>query len=117
MSFVEMQIEFIKDENHIYRVYIGATNQEHLCSSDLRCGHEEFTSEKIEYEQTHGAKLRLARPSEEAEEARASDLHKYILGSTINIWKQTFLVTRDETLMLPEYSFGDNTPETLSLLK
>ena len=30
MSFVEMQIEFIKDENHIYMVYIGATNQEHL---------------------------------------------------------------------------------------
>uniref|UniRef100_A0A0D3DM57 Uncharacterized protein n=1 Tax=Brassica oleracea var. oleracea TaxID=109376 RepID=A0A0D3DM57_BRAOL len=26
----------------------------------------------------------MARPSEEAEEARASDLHKYILGSTIN---------------------------------
>ncbi|KAF2599947.1 hypothetical protein F2Q68_00009088 [Brassica cretica] len=30
MSFVEMQIGFIKDENHIYRVYRGATNQEHL---------------------------------------------------------------------------------------
>ena len=30
MSFVEMQIEFIKDENHIYMVYKGATNQEHL---------------------------------------------------------------------------------------
>ena len=30
MSFVEMQIESIKDENHIYMVYRGATNQEHL---------------------------------------------------------------------------------------
>ncbi|XP_009150585.1 agamous-like MADS-box protein AGL27 isoform X2 [Brassica rapa] len=33
------------------------------------------------------------------------------------IWKQTFLVTRDETSMLPEYRFGNNPPETLSLLK
>ncbi|KAG2293537.1 hypothetical protein Bca52824_040206 [Brassica carinata] len=41
-----------------------------------------------------------------------------VLASKVTeIWKQTFLVTRDETLMLPEYSFGDNTPETLSLLK
>ena len=56
MSFVEMQ-RFIKDENHIYRVYRGAINQEHLSSSDLRCGHEEFTGEKIDYEQTHGATL------------------------------------------------------------
>ena len=30
MSFVEMQIGFIKDENHIYRVYVRATNLEHL---------------------------------------------------------------------------------------
>ncbi|CAN6821862.1 unnamed protein product [Brassica oleracea] len=41
-----------------------------------------------------------------------------VLASKVTeIWKQTFLVTRHETLMLPEYSFGDNTPETLSLLK
>ncbi|KAF8089296.1 hypothetical protein N665_0510s0010 [Sinapis alba] len=33
------------------------------------------------------------------------------------IGKQTFLVTRDETEMLPEYSSGNNPPETLSLLK
>ncbi|WZZ80630.1 hypothetical protein YC2023_101202 [Brassica napus] len=57
MSFVEMQIVFIKDENHIYRVYRGAKNHEHLRSSDLRWGDEEFTSEKIDYEQTHGATL------------------------------------------------------------
>ena len=30
MSFVEMKIGFIKDEDHIYRVYIEATNQERL---------------------------------------------------------------------------------------
>ena len=54
MSFVEMQIEFIKDENHIYMVYIGATNQKHIWLSDLRCGSDEFTGEKIDYEQTHG---------------------------------------------------------------
>ena len=30
MSFVEMHIEFIKDENHIYMIYIGAINHEHL---------------------------------------------------------------------------------------
>ena len=42
-------------------IYIGftekATNQEHLRSSDLRWGDEEFTGEKIDYEQTHGATL------------------------------------------------------------
>ena len=54
MSFVEMQIGFIKDENHIYMVY---KKQEHLISSDLRWGDEEFTGEKIDYEQTHGATL------------------------------------------------------------
>ncbi|WZZ30791.1 hypothetical protein YC2023_014192 [Brassica napus] len=43
MSFVEMQIEFIKDGNHIYMVYRKATNQEHLRSNDLRWGDEEFT--------------------------------------------------------------------------
>ena len=57
MSFVKMQIEFIKYENHIYRVYRKATNQEHLRSSDLRWRDEEFTGEKIDYEQTHGATL------------------------------------------------------------
>ena len=57
MSFVEMQIGFIKDENHIYRVYRGATNHEYLWSSDLRWGDEKFTGEKIDYEQTHGATL------------------------------------------------------------
>ena len=53
----EMQIVFIKDKNPIYRVYINATNQEHLRSSDLRWGDEEFTGEKIDYEQTHNATL------------------------------------------------------------
>ena len=57
MNFVEMKIGFIKDENHIYRVYRGATNQEQLWSSDLRWGNEKFTSEKIDYEQTHDATL------------------------------------------------------------
>ena len=57
MSFVEMQIGFIKDENHIYRVYRNATTQEHLRSSDLRWGDEVFTDEKIDYEQTHSAIL------------------------------------------------------------
>ena len=57
MSFVEMQIGFIKDENHIFRVYRKATNQEHLRSSDLRWGDEEFTGEKIDYKQTHSATL------------------------------------------------------------
>ena len=57
MSFVEMQIGFIKDENHIYRVYRKATNKEHLRSSDLRQGDEEFTGEKIDYEPTHSAIL------------------------------------------------------------
>ncbi|KAG2327129.1 hypothetical protein Bca52824_009857 [Brassica carinata] len=33
------------------------------------------------------------------------------------IGKQTFLVTRDETAMLPEFSSGNYPPETLSLLK
>ena len=42
---------------YIYRVYREATNHEHLWSSDLRCGHEEFPGEKIDYEQTHGAIL------------------------------------------------------------
>ena len=46
MSFVEMQIGFIKDENHIYMVYKKATNQEHLRSSDLRWRDEEFTGQK-----------------------------------------------------------------------
>ena len=46
MNFVEMQIWFIKDENHIYIVYRKATNQEHLRSSDLRWQDEEFTGEK-----------------------------------------------------------------------
>ena len=54
MSFVEMQIGFIKDENHIYMVYKGATNHEHLWSSNLRWRDEEFTGEKVYYEQTHG---------------------------------------------------------------
>lgn len=41
-----------------------------------------------------------------------------VLASKVTeIWKQTFLVTRDETSMLPEYRFGNNPPETLSLLK
>ena len=57
MSFVEMQIGFIKDENHIYRVYIWATNQEHLWSNDLRWGDEEFIDEKTDYEQTHDTTL------------------------------------------------------------
>ena len=57
MSFVEMPIGFIKDENHIYRIYREATNQEQLRSSDLRWGDEEFTGEKIDYEQTHSATL------------------------------------------------------------
>ena len=48
MSFAEMQIEFIKDENHIYRVYRKATNQEHLRSIDLIWRDEEFTGEKID---------------------------------------------------------------------
>ena len=58
-----MQIELIKDENHIYRVYGKATNQEHLRSSDLRWRSdlrwkdEEFTGEKIDYKQTHSATL------------------------------------------------------------
>ena len=57
MSFVETQIGFIKDENHIYKVYRKNINQEHLRSNDLRWGDEEFTDEKIDYEQTHGATL------------------------------------------------------------
>ena len=57
MSFVEMQIGFVKDENHIYTVYRGAINQEHLWSSYLRWGDEEFTGKKIYYEQAHGATL------------------------------------------------------------
>ena len=57
MSFVEMQIGFIKDENHIYRVYRKSTNQKHLRSSDLRWRDEEFTGEKIDYKQTHIATL------------------------------------------------------------
>ena len=57
MSFVEMQIGFIKDENHIYRVYIKAINKEHLRSSDLIWGDEEFTGEKINYEQTNNVTL------------------------------------------------------------
>ena len=57
MSFVEMQIGFIKDENHICRVYRLATNHEHLRSSDLRWRDEEFTGEKIDYEHIHGATL------------------------------------------------------------
>ena len=57
MSFVEIQIGFIKDKNHIYRVYRMATNQEHLRSRDLRWGDEEFTCEKIDYEQIHSATL------------------------------------------------------------
>ncbi|KAF8089295.1 hypothetical protein N665_0510s0010 [Sinapis alba] len=41
-----------------------------------------------------------------------------VLASQVTeIGKQTFLVTRDETEMLPEYSSGNNPPETLSLLK
>ena len=52
-----MQIGFIKDENHKYRVYIKATNQEYLRSSDLRWRDEELTGEKIDYEQTHIATL------------------------------------------------------------
>ena len=39
---------FIKNENHIYRVYRKATNQKLLRSSDLRWGDEEFTGEKID---------------------------------------------------------------------
>ena len=57
MSFVEIQIGFIEDENHIYMFYRNATNQEHLRSSDLRQVDEEFTGEKIDYEQTHSATL------------------------------------------------------------
>ena len=57
MSFVEMKIGFIKDENHIYMVYRKTTNQEHLRSSDLRWRDEVFTGEKIDYEQTHSAIL------------------------------------------------------------
>ena len=52
-----MQIGFIKDENHIYMVYRGITNHEHLWSSDLRWGHEEFIGEKVDYEETHGTIL------------------------------------------------------------
>ncbi|WZZ57436.1 hypothetical protein YC2023_057543 [Brassica napus] len=54
MSFVEMQIGFIKNKNHIY----------------------------------------MARLSEEAEESRASDFHKYILGSVINV--QSIMLLEDE---------------------
>ena len=32
-------------------------DHELLWSSNLRCGYEEFTGEKIDYEQTHGANL------------------------------------------------------------
>ena len=57
MNFVEIQIGFIKDDNHIYMVYKRATNQEHLRSHDLRWEDEEFTGEKIDYEQTHGTTM------------------------------------------------------------
>ena len=57
MSFVEMQNGFIKDENHIYMIYRKTTNQEYLRSNDLRQEDEEFTGEKIDYEQTHGTTL------------------------------------------------------------
>ena len=57
MSFVKIHIGFIKDENHIYRIYRKATNQKHLRSSDLRWRGEKFTGEKIDYEQIHIAIL------------------------------------------------------------
>ncbi|CAN6812803.1 unnamed protein product [Brassica oleracea] len=41
-----------------------------------------------------------------------------VLASKVTeIWKQRFLVTRDETSMLPKYSSGNNPPETLWLLQ
>nr|VDC95076.1 unnamed protein product [Brassica oleracea] len=72
----------------------------------------------LEEANVDGTKLMMEFLKTRREKEKLLMEENLVLASKVTeIWKQTFLVTRDETLMLPEYSFGDNTPETLSLLK
>ncbi|KAF3550440.1 hypothetical protein DY000_02005776, partial [Brassica cretica] len=77
----------------------------------------ELVQSNLEEANVDGTKLMMEFVNTRKEKEKLLIEENLVLASKVTeIWKQRFLVTRDETSMLPEYSSGNNPPETLSLL-
>ncbi|CAN6821558.1 unnamed protein product [Brassica oleracea] len=78
----------------------------------------ELVQSNLEEANVDGTKLMMEFVNTRKEKEKLLIEENLVLASKVTeIWKQRFLVTRDETSMLPEYSSGNNPPETLSLLQ